>query len=324
MLRTTSFASCGLLAVSVFALSIGCDRKQSSPPPQADKTAASVATGPPTWDEIGRARVHGIPGLPDSVTLVDGRWEGEPVAPGGASRPALQLARGLHLVGDLDGDGNLETVVVLSQSTGGTGEVEYLAVMARRGDTVFNRADALLGDRVQIRDARIEDGRIVLGVIQAGPNDAMCCPGEWAVRAWRLTDGKLEEVPGGVGSRRLSIETLQGSEWVLRSWTWFEPVGAGPEITIRFDDERITGFSACNRFFARVTLGGQPGDISLGPIGGTRMVCQDPAATIEKRFMPLIGGIRKYGFMMTQLALSYEFDGTTQVLLFDARPMGSE
>ena len=63
------------------------------------------------------------------VTLVDGRWEGEPFEPGDASRPWVELASGLAAMSDLDGDGREETAVVLSTGAGGSGLFSYVPVI---------------------------------------------------------------------------------------------------------------------------------------------------------------------------------------------------
>jgi hypothetical protein len=54
------------------------------------------------------------------------------------------------------------------------------------------------------------------------------------------------------------------------------------------------------------------------------MSCQDPAASIEARFVEQLGGLHKFGFVATQLALSYELRGAHETMLFEARPIGGE
>ena len=107
------------------------------------------------------------------VELRDGRWQGEPFVPGGASRQRVELVRDFRRDGDLDGDGRSETVVVLAESSGGSGVVSYLAVVGFRDGAWRNVGTALLGDRVQLRDARIAERKVELDLVQAGPGDAM-------------------------------------------------------------------------------------------------------------------------------------------------------
>jgi heat shock protein HslJ len=319
------------LAVAALAAMVatGCGKKpgkQESNSSAADTTSvpAGIVTAP-TLLELKRGVYTGIEGLPAGVTLVNGRWEGEPYVEGAAARPALQFVRDFRLVGDLDQDGDEDAAVLLRLTTGGSGELVYLAVVLREDGTMRHAASALLGDRVQVRAARIEGNRISMSLVQAGKSDAMCCPGELAERAWTYSNAGLEEVPSTTRPGRLSLATLEGTEWVLRSWTSYESVRPDePEVTVQFEGDRISGSTGCNRYFARVTAGKQPGDVSITPLGGTRMACPDPAFSTEARFTRQLGGLRKYGFLTTQLALSFEEGGYVEVMLFDARPAGGE
>lgn len=140
---------------------------------------------------FANATYHGVADGP--VRLADGVWEGAPYAPGGASRPRVGLNRDFQLQGDLNGDGTDEFVVLVWTSSGGSGTFDYLAVMALLDGQAEHLASAPLGDRVRIRDARIEKGEVIIDVTQQGPGDAACCPTQQATRRWRLESGRLVE-----------------------------------------------------------------------------------------------------------------------------------
>lgn len=284
--------------------------------------AAAADSAAPTLDELRNATYRGLEGAPPEVTLRDGRWEGEPWQPGAATRPRVSLLGELLLAGDLDGDGADEAVVLLDSVPGGTGRFLHLAVMARQAGQLSNIATAMVGDRVQVRAARIENQRIVLDVVQAGPGDAACCPGELASYSWKLvTTGALERaVP--VLQGRLSLAALEGREWVLRAWRHDEPAPAQPEVTLQLRDGKLGGHSGCNRYFASVQEGGAPGDISLGPVGATRMACPDAEAAVEERFLRQLGSVGKFGFVLGRLALTYRTDGGVAAMLFEPRAAG--
>jgi hypothetical protein len=152
-----------------------------------------AATAPPTLDDVRNATVFGL--FDDPVTLRDGRWEGEPYVVGGASRPTAGVIGDLSVVGDLDDDGNAETVAFLWSATGGSGTRNYIAVFTNSGMGVSNRSTALIGDRVKLREARIAGGRIEVNVVQHGPADAMCCPSVEATRVWLYDGRNLREAP---------------------------------------------------------------------------------------------------------------------------------
>ena len=274
----------------------------------------------PTLKEIKNASYSGIEGLKGSVKLVDGKWKGRPYKKGSASRPVVSLVGDFRITGDLDGDGTDEAVVLLNYAPGGTGQLLHLAVMARKRGKIENVATTLIGDRVQIRDVRIEQKRILVDVVQAGPKDAMCCPGEVATREWTLEPGgKLNRHTVTAKPARLTLETIGNTEWILRSWDSKQPAPTRPAVTLIFKDGRFTGSSGCNNYFAPAKEGKIPGDVEVGTAGTTRKSCPDNEMSVERRFLEQLVRVRKFGFLVTQLALSWEKDGVWKTMLFDKR-----
>jgi heat shock protein HslJ len=283
--------------------------------------APRPAAAPPSLAELKNMSYSGFVGDTSAVTLVDGKYAGEPYVAGAAARRTVTFARDFRLTGDLDGDGQEEAVVLLAENTGGSGTFDYLAVVARHQDgKPVNFATAPLGDRVQVRDARIEGGRLVVDVLRAGPQDAMCCPGELATVAWRLAGGKLVEVATGVKPQRLSLAAIAGPDWVLRSWNWDEPVTDGVEVTFKLEGGRIGGRAACNRYSASVTEGQSLGQLSVGPAASTKMACPGPQMAAEDRFLKQLAGASSYSFLAGQLALGWSADGTGGTMLFGRKP----
>src|SRR5215510_13960249 len=204
----------------------------------------------PTLKELKNASYSGVEGLKSPIKLVDGRWKGSPYKKGSASRPVVNLVGDLRVLGDLTGDGTEDAVVLLNYAPGGTGQLLYLAVMTRRKNKIENIATTLIGDRFQIRDVRIEQKRIFVDVIQAGPKDAMCCPGEVTTREWTLeSGGKLNRYTVTAKPVRLTLETIGNTEWILRSWDSKQPAPTRPAVTLIFKDGRFTGSSGCNNYF---------------------------------------------------------------------------
>lgn len=274
----------------------------------------------PTLKEIKNASYSGIEGLKGSVKLVDGKWKGRPYKKGSASRPVVSLIGDFRITGDLDGDGTDDAVVLLNYAPGGTGQLLHLALMARKKGKIQNLATALIGDRVQIRDVRIEQKRIFVDVIQAGPKDAMCCPGEVTTREWTLEPGgKLNRYTVTAKPARLTLETIGNTEWILRSWDSKQPAPTRPAVTLIFKDGRFTGSSGCNNYFAPVKEGKIPGDVEVGAAGTTRKSCPANEMSVERRFLEQLVRVRKFGFLVTQLALSWEKDGVWKTMLFDKR-----
>ena len=292
-------------------LSLACVSGLSLPLPSSAESA-------PTLKELKNGSYSGIEGLKGPVKLVDGRWRGRPYKKGSASRPVVTFVDDLRITGDLDGDGTDDAVVFLNYAPGGTGQLLHLAVVARRKGKTQNVATALIGDRVQIRDVRIDRQRILVDVVLAGPTDAACCPGEVTTLGWALEpDGKLKPFFLYAKPERLNLEILENTEWVLRSWVFKEPAPKQPIVTLMFKDGRFTGSSGCNNYFASAKDGKIPGDVEMGPAGTTRKACLDRTMSVEKRFLDQLVRVKKFSFLATQLALTWEKEGVWKTMLFN-------
>lgn len=272
------------------------------------------AVSAPGWEEAANATYAGIEESP--VTLSDGGWDGEPFDPDGFARPHVELVDGFWLAGDLQGDGTRTAVVLLSASSGASGTDVYLAALARRGGAIADASTALVGNRVQVRDARIEGRRVVLDVVQAGPTDAMCCPGEKATRAFAFEGEALVEVDSRV-TGRLSAGDLSGVEWVLVKLGG-ERAPAAPEVTFALDGTRVGGSAGCNPYFGEIRAGATPGAISFGPLGATKTACAEPAMALESRFLAALAGTKKFAFVAGQLVLTSQ---QGDALWFRPRPL---
>lgn len=315
-----------LLTVSIVVALVAVCQSAGGPPGSNEAERTVVASGsevPPSLDELKNAAYRGFKVKQEPVALVNGTWEGEPFVEGGASRPRVQFVGDFTVAGDLDGDGSDEVVVLLSESSGGSGTFLYLAVVERKDGELENVATEPVGDRVQVRGARVEEGKIFLDVLRAGPNDAACCPGELATMGWKLSpQGGLSKVASSSEPSRFSLETIGGKKWVLAAWAFDEPAPAEPKVTLSFEDGRFVGKSGCNSYFTSVEQGEMPGDLSVGPVGATRMACPEPAMDVESRYLQQLGSANRVGFLVTQLALSYEKDGVVGVMLFNASDSG--
>ena len=274
---------------------------------------SSAQQSAPTLEELKSATYTGLKGTPRSVTLAQGKWEDT------TNKVAVTIANNMRATGDLDGIPPDDAVVILSVNQGGSGVVSYLAVVSRRDGKLVNIATAPIGDRVQLRGMRVENKRIMTEVVQAGSDDAMCCPGELASRAWELTGSTLDELPGSAPTSRLSLAVLGHDPWVLRSWDFNDPAPASPEVTLQWRDGRLSGKSGCNSYSAPATPGAQAGDVKVGAMAGSRMMCADAAMKVERRFTDQLQKVTRYGFMLGQLALTYRVNDRVGVMLFDKK-----
>jgi hypothetical protein len=122
------------------------------------------------------------------VTLVGGKFE--------LSDPAKNFKASGRLVepvavGDINGDGLDDTALMIAANTGGTGTFyELILLLGQKGQV----ASVEVGDRIAVKAFAIQDGKIVLDYLRAGPNDGLCCPSQHAQTAYQLKDGMLEKI----------------------------------------------------------------------------------------------------------------------------------
>jgi len=95
----------------------------------------------------------------DTVALVNGRAERE-AAPGSATKVTTTLAD-QRVSGDVDGDGRLDTVVVLIYQPGGSGTFFYVAALLNAIGGVTTTPAVVLGDRIKVTGVKL-DGRTIL------------------------------------------------------------------------------------------------------------------------------------------------------------------
>lgn len=311
-----------LLLLPLIACNSGPAREGGGSPDRRPGPAPAPGPPPPmvpTAESAAAATYHGLDVAPE-VTLSGGRWQGPPFAPGASSAPTATLARDFLLIGDLDGARPDEAVVLLATNSGGTGSMNYVAVLSGATGRVVNAGTALLGDRVAVMRARIAGRKIDLDVVQAGPEDAMCCPSAKATRVFALADGSLKEMAMTV-TGTLSLADLGGVEWVLRGFDQDAPAPATPRVTLAFAGEQITGSAGCNRYGGRVTAGSAPGDLAVDEgLVATEMACAPEVMQIEDRYLAALRAVEKYQFLATRLALLYSESGTYRLLLFEAQP----
>lgn len=281
-------------------------------------TAAAVqppAVGPQPED-LANATYHGLQDAESPVTLSGGKWRGEPWVEGGAAAPTAWMLGGLFVEGDLDRDGHRESVNLLGYSGGGTGQFVHLAVSRFDGERLNNFATVLLGDRVDIRALREEDGLIAVDLVQAGPADAACCPGDLVTRRWRLQGDRLFEQPA-TAPVRLALAALEGSRWTLSRWNFEEAVAESVRISLEIAQGRFVGAAPCNHYFAEAGDGEFPGGVAVGPVGSTRRACPDAAAqAAEDRFLKALGGVTQFSFMAGELVLSFAVAEANGALFF--------
>jgi heat shock protein HslJ len=88
--------------------------------------------------------------------------------------------------------------------------------------------------------------------------------------------------------------SLEGPVWRLRALgdRGKTAVAAGQGVTAEFESGRVSGVSACNRFTGSFTLKGDR--LTLSPLAGTLMACDEPAMALENSFLKAFAGTVRF------------------------------
>jgi heat shock protein HslJ len=282
---------------------------------KAPEPVPTVPAGPPptpTLEQLASATISGV--FEQPVTLTDGTYEGGPAEPGAASRPRLVLWKSSVVFGDVDGNEGGEAVAMLSSSAGGSGEFVSLAVFGVRDGKVQNLGTAPVGDRVKLQSMWLERGKILMDVIEAGPDDPACCPTQVARKTFALEGGQLKQLSSDVRGV-LAISMLAANEWQLVEIDG-SPLPEGIEAPlILFENGTVRGFAGCNRFTAPVKET-KPGEIDIGPGAATKKACPPPQMELEDKFLKQLDAVDRYTYLDGRLALSWNKGDSTGLLLF--------
>jgi len=273
--------------------------------------ALGAAAQAPSLEELKNLTYSGLKVPAGPITLKGGRWEDA------AAKQNVTFVGNLRAVGDITGDAAEDAAVLLSTVSGAGGEFVDLAVVSRVNGQLKNVATAPVGPNVKPRALRIERRAVVIDVLQAGASDAMCCPSELATRTFVMSGTALHEQPV-TGTSKLTPDAMAGTEWVLRSFGAGDDAPALPKITLTYEGGSITGTSACNRYNIPVTAGTQPGSISVGLGIVSNMACIPDAQKLEDKYLKLLRNVTRFTFAAGQLVLSYEVDGKSGDLRFEA------
>ena len=124
-----------------------------------------------------------------TVTLRDGLFEAQ-AAPGSASRISVRLVD-LAAFGDLDADERPDAAVIVVTSPGGTGTFIDLAAVRNEAGVARPLARVQLGDRILVREVRIEGREIFVRLRTRAATDPLAQLTQETSRRYALEDGQL-------------------------------------------------------------------------------------------------------------------------------------
>jgi len=284
-------------AATLMAMSVGTAPEGLSPQELANATYSSEFTND------------------GAAPLTDGVYS-EPAAPGSAAKIKVMLLPDTIFYGQLNGAD--AAAVVLVTDPGGSGTFYDLHVVVSENGQPVDVASAFLGDRVQISAVTTTDNnQIVVDLVQAGPDDPMCCPSQRVVKTYELQGDQLVETSSQVvGAQGGSAQTLEGTSWILTTIDGAEPL-PDTAITASFqEDGNLAGSDGCNRYGATYQVDGD--QITVTPGMGTLMACPEPIMKQASDYMAALESATSYQIQADTLGLLDA--GGNAVVTFTAQP----
>lgn len=106
------------------------------------------------------------------------------------------------------------------------------------------------------------------------------------------------------------------ADWVAESING-KPVIEPGGVTLTLSQDRVTGRSGCNSYFANAEV--RSGTLKVGPIGATKMACmRDGLMQQESEYLNTLGAAQNYSFQSdNRLTITTPQGGT---LIFKAAP----
>ena len=188
---------------------------------KAGKEMIPLATGGLATDPLNAAYVVGR----RSIKLSDGRSE-IVEAPGSATRTKISVF-GKPVYGDIDGDGEEDTALLLVEDPGGSGTFYYVAASINLDGAYRGTNAVLLGDRIAPQNVRIRNGVIFANYADRQEGEPMASrPSVGKSKYLTLREGALVEIkPLGEGEQVLEGWITIGHE--VRS---FRPCPGKPDL----------------------------------------------------------------------------------------------
>jgi heat shock protein HslJ len=277
--------------------------------PPADGAAASTQPAPEglSPQELANATYKSEWTQDGTAPLVNGEYS-EQAAPGSATMTTVRLTDNIAY-GQLNNQA--VAAVVLVTDPGGSGTFYDLAVVVNQNGTPTNVATTSLGDRVQINSSNVENNQIVVDMVQAGPDDPLCCPSQQVLKTFELQGDQPVEVSSQV------TESESSPELVDTIWRWDQTLMNNDDAfvpdnpnnyTVQFLPDGTVSIQAdCNRVGGSYTTDGSSITIETGPT--TLVAC--PPGSLGDAFVSQLSGVAIYFFEGQNLFLDLKFDSGT-------------
>ena len=234
----------------------------------------------------------------DTFNLANGKAEIE-ITPGSATKNTLMLF-GEPVMGDLDGDGDLDAALLFANNPGGSGTF-YYAVLAINNDGAYKATNAMfLGDRIAPQTVEIHDGRAVYNFAERKPGEPFVVRPSIGKSVWVNYDAKTNEmgelVQNFEGEADPNRMTLGMKKWVWQKVLLKDGKSVVPKkvdaFTITFKNTGSFGVTTdCNSAGGDYKVSGS--NIALTNMMSTLMYCD---GSQEQDFTKYLSEVQSYVF----------------------------
>ena len=134
--------------------------------------------------------------------------------------------------------------------------------------------------------------------------------------------GQMVFAPRSVESEEggtVSLKELDGTTWLLTELGEGQELVPDSEITVSFDEGKISGSNGCNQYSAGITEDNL-GELSIGMAMGTMMACPEPVMDQENAFMAKLISVKHARLVEGQLEFVYD----KGILLFTKQTTDAE
>lgn len=223
-------------------------------------------------------------------------------------------------------NGTPSAAVILVESGGGSGVFMNLHVVQVKDGKLTDVASLQLGDRVNVTSLWIQDGKIMVGMTQQGPDDPMCCPTERVLNTYVLNGDKLElesskslgkveqSAPPAAPTTGASAKTLAGTAWKWTTSKFSDDKVTTPpdpnQYLLQFNADGTLSIQAdCNHIGGTYTVTGNQLTLNLGP--STLVACAPDSLGTE--YTRQLGLVSSYLFDGENLVLEFKLDSGSMI-----------
>lgn len=112
--------------------------------------------------------------------------------------------------------------------------------------------------------------------------------------------------------------SIVDTSWRLSFWTKSDTLVdlvPNSEVTLEFDQDRVSGSSGCNRLTASYQVNNY--SLEISPAAGTRMACEEAVMNQEFQFLQALEGVQEFRINGGNLIITYTTEEGSGVMVFE-------